>query len=248
MPEIAFVLVEPLYEGNVGFTARVMKNFGFDRLVLVDPCPLGGDARARASHARDVLENARRCSLEDVYREHDFVVATTGEVSKSICTPTRMPYYGPAEVREIVADIDGTVAILFGRENWGLNNSELLRSNLICTIPTSATYPILNLSHAVGILCYELANLPRGTYHLASSVEMEALYAHIDQFLSRIDHPDCKRTTTMTLIRRVLGRTKLTAREASTFHGLMRRAEWHMENKEETINGFPEDTTINDSC
>ncbi len=206
MPEISIVLVEPLYEGNVGFTARVMKNFGFDRLVLVNPCALGDEAFMRASHARDVLDSARRMTLDDVYREFDFVVATTGEVSKSVCTPMRMPYYTPAEVRE--------------------------RANLICTIPTSEVYPILNLSHAVGILCYELAGLPRGTYLLAGPVEMESLYRHIDAFLDRIEHPDFKRENTLTLIRRVLGRTKLTTREVSTLHGLMRRAEWHLENKE----------------
>ncbi|MCK9306290.1 MAG: RNA methyltransferase, partial [Methanoculleus sp.] len=222
----------PLYDGNVGFTARVMKNFGFTRLVLVNPCKLGDDAIMRASHARDVLGGARRMTIDEVYREFDFVVATSGEVSKSVCTPMRMPYYAPAEVREAVADIDGTVAVLFGRENWGLSNEELKRANLICTIPTSEVYPILNLSHAVGILCYELANLPRGTYPLASPVEMESLYQHIDDFLDRVDHPDFKRENTMLLIHRVLGRAKLTIREASTLHGLMRRTEWHLENKE----------------
>lgn len=230
MPEISIVLVEPLYEGNVGFAARVMKNFGFTRLILVNPCELGDDAIMRASHARDILDNARRMTVAEVYREFDFVVATTGEVSKSVCTPMRMPYYSPAEVRETIADIDGTVAILFGRENWGLANEELKRANLICTIPTSDIYPILNLSHAVGILCYELANLPRGEYPIAGPAQMDALYEHIDAFLDRIDHPDFKRENTMILIRRLIGRTKLTIREASTLHGLMRRAEWQMDN------------------
>ena len=232
MPEVSIVLVQPLYEGNVGFTARVMKNFGFTRLVLVDPCPLGDDAIMRASHARDVLESARLMAIDEVYQEFDFVVATTGEVSKSVSTAMRMPYYAPAEVRDVVKDIDGAVAILFGRENWGLANRELNRADLICTIPTSTIYPILNLSHAVGIVCYELANLPRGTYPLAGSLEMESLYRHLDAFLDRIDHPDFKRENTMNLLRRVFGRTKLTTREVSTLHGLMRRAEWHMENKE----------------
>ncbi|MDR9817256.1 MAG: RNA methyltransferase [Candidatus Methanoculleus thermohydrogenotrophicum] len=231
MPQIAIVLVEPLYAGNVGFAARVMKNFGFTQLVLVNPCPLGDEAVMRASHARDVLDNARLMTIAGVYREFDFVVATTGEVSKSVCTAMRMPYYAPAEVREIIADIDGTVAILFGRENWGLANEELKRADLVCTIPTSEAYPILNLSHAVGIVCYELANLPRGTYPLAGRVAMESLYRHIEAFLDLIDHPGFKRENTMILLRRVLGRTRLTTREVSTLHGLMRRAEWHMENK-----------------
>jgi tRNA/rRNA methyltransferase len=232
MPEISIVLIEPLYEGNVGFAARVMKNFGFTRLVLVNPCPIGDEAIMRASHARDVLDSARRMTIDEIYREFDLVVATTGEVSESVCTPMRMPYYAPAEVREMVADIEGTVAILFGRENWGLANREVMRADIICTIPASKAYPILNLSHAVGILCYELASLLRGTYPLAGRVEMEAFHQHLGEFLDRIDHPEFKRKNTMILLRRLFGRTRLTTREVSTLHGLMRRAEWHMEKKD----------------
>lgn len=227
MPEIDIVLVAPLYEGNVGFAARVMKNFGFSRLVLIDPCMLGLEARARAAHAGDVLDSAEILTLEEVFSRSDLVIATTGEVSKSVCTPMRMPYFQPSEIRDIIADIDGRIAVLFGRENWGLNNDEIFRSDVICTIPASADYPILNLSHAVGIICYEFSRLSRGDYLLASREEMDHLYAHIDSYLDKIDHPLFKRQPTMLLIRRVLGRTKLTAREASTLHGLMRRSEWH---------------------
>ncbi len=66
MPEVQVVLVNPLYEGNVGSTARVMKNFGWTRLALVDPCRLGNEAKAMASHAQDVLANARRVTLDEV--------------------------------------------------------------------------------------------------------------------------------------------------------------------------------------
>ncbi|MDD1663089.1 MAG: RNA methyltransferase, partial [Methanomicrobiales archaeon] len=167
MPEIVIVLVEPLHEGNVGFAARVMKNFGFSDLVLVDPCPLGDLALACAMHASDVLENARNLTLEEVYSEHQLIVAATGEVSKSVCRSMRMPYYSPREIREQIRNVDGKVAILFGRENRGLSNEEVRRCDLICTIPASQAYPILNISHAVGIVCYELADLPPGTYRLA---------------------------------------------------------------------------------
>jgi tRNA C32,U32 (ribose-2'-O)-methylase TrmJ len=81
MPEIEFVLVSPLYEGNVGFAARVMKNFGFTRLVLIDPCKIGDDALMRAAHARDVLGNAEQLTFEEVCSRSSIVVATTGEVS-----------------------------------------------------------------------------------------------------------------------------------------------------------------------
>jgi len=229
MPEIDIVLVEPIYEGNVGFTARVMKNFGFSRLVLVDPCALGNEADARASHADDVLHNAEVCTIEDVFARSNIVIATTGTVSKSVCHAMRMPFYSPREIRGRIQDAGGRISILFGRENWGLNNEEVKRSDMICTIPTTDEYPILNLSHAVGIVCYELANLPLPGFALCPPEDMEHLYRHIDRYLDGIHHPGFKRENTMTLIRRILGRTNLTTREASTLHGLLRRSEWHID-------------------
>jgi TrmH family RNA methyltransferase len=229
MPAIDIVLVAPIYEGNVGFCARVMKNFGFDRLVLIDPCPLGNEAKARASHAQDVLAAAETCSIEDVFSRSNIVVATTGTVSKSVCHAMRMPFYSPKELRERVKAADGRISILFGRENWGLNNEEVRRSDMICTIPTAEEYPILNLSHAVGIVCYELADMPLPTFQLASPTDMGYLYRHIDRYLDTIHHPAFKRENTMVLIRRILGRANLTTREASTLHGLLRRSEWHID-------------------
>jgi len=229
MPEIDIVLVAPLYEGNVGFAARVMKNFGFTRLVLVDPCTLGNEAKARASHAQDVLAGAEVCTIEDVFSRSSIVIATTGLVSKSVCHSMRMPFFSPKELRERIKDTGGRISILFGRENWGLSNDEVKRSDLICTIPTSEEYPILNLSHAVGVVCYELAGLPLPSYTIASATDLGYLYRHIDRYLDAIHHPAFKRENTMILIRRILGRTNLTTREASTLHGLLRRSEWHID-------------------
>ena len=229
MPEIDIVLVAPLYEGNVGFAARVMKNFGFSRLVLIDPCTLGNEADGRASHAGDVLHHAEVCTIEDVFARSNIVIATTGLVSKSVCHAMRMPFYSPKELRERIQYVDGRISILFGRENWGLNNEEVRRCDMICTIPTSAEYPILNLSHAVGVVCYELSNLPLPSIALASPYDMSYLYSHLDRYLDAIGHPAFKRENTMILIRRVLGRANLTIREASTLHGLLRRSEWHID-------------------
>jgi TrmH family RNA methyltransferase len=228
MPEIDIVLVAPLYEGNVGFSARVMKNFGFSRLVLIDPCALGNEADARAAHAQDVLKGAEVCTIEDVFARSNMVIATTGTVSKSVCHSMRMPFYSPRELRERLKAAGGRISILFGRENWGLNNEEVRRSDMICTIPTAEEYPILNLSHAVGLVCYELSNLPLPSYALATPDDMGYLYRHIDQYLDTIEHPAFKRENTMILIRRILGRANLTSREASTMHGLLRRSEWHI--------------------
>jgi TrmH family RNA methyltransferase len=230
MPQIDIVLVEPLYEGNIGFAARVMKNFGFYHMVLVNPPKMTMECQARASHAKDVLENAERISLDEVFARSDLTIATTGGLSFTVSNPTRMPYYSVAELRDMIKDVNGRISILFGRENWGLNNEEIAKCDIVCTIPTNPDYPILNISHAVGVVCYELAHLQRGEYLLASKTEMDALYAHLARFLGEIEHPIEKRETTVLLAKRVLGRTKLTIREASTFHGILRRTEWKLNN------------------
>src|SRR6195256_6339941 len=77
--EVRVVLVEPKNQGNVGAVARAMKNFGVEELVLVNPCPIGEEARQRAMHGADILEAAKvvpdfDASIEDA----DFVVGTSG--------------------------------------------------------------------------------------------------------------------------------------------------------------------------
>lgn len=229
MPDIEIVLCEPLFEGNIGFTARVMKNFGFSNLTLINPPPIGDEAIARSSHARDVLENARHVSsLDEIIKKSNVLVATTGETSKTVSTSMRMPYYTPSELRGIIENLNGRVSILFGRENWGLSNEEIAKCDIICTIPASEIYPIINISHAVGIIVYELANIQRGTYEIASRIETDSLYDHFGSFLETIDHPEYKRENTLIMIRRIFGRTALTIREVSAFHGLLRKAEKRM--------------------
>ena len=52
LDKIRVVLVNTSHPGNIGGTARAMKNMGLSRLVLVDPMDFpSGEARARASGA-----------------------------------------------------------------------------------------------------------------------------------------------------------------------------------------------------
>ncbi|MFQ6121101.1 MAG: TrmH family RNA methyltransferase, partial [Methanosarcinales archaeon] len=77
--DIQIILVQPKYEGNLGSVARVMKNFGFKKLILVNPCKIDKTAKIMSAHAKDVLENAIIVnSIEDAIIESDIVVGTTG--------------------------------------------------------------------------------------------------------------------------------------------------------------------------
>lgn len=57
---VRIVLVEPTHPGNIGATARAMKNMSLQRLVLVNPLRFPhAEATARAAGADDILYRAR---------------------------------------------------------------------------------------------------------------------------------------------------------------------------------------------
>ena len=56
---IYFVLVEPKEPGNIGASARAMKNMGFRNLCLVNPPPeMTDEGKWFARNAHDVLDSA----------------------------------------------------------------------------------------------------------------------------------------------------------------------------------------------
>ena len=148
------MLVEPQHPGNVGAVARVMANFGCDELLLVGGCEIDDDAMARAKAGRPLLESARRIeSLKEALVETPVSVATSGIVPKGDSRWQRAPH----PVQELADLLEGREpALVFGRENHGLDRGELALCDLTIQVPTSPEHPVLNLSHAVGIVLYEL--------------------------------------------------------------------------------------------
>jgi len=224
--DVRIVLVEPLYQGNVGSVARIMKNFGFSDLVLVNPCKLEGEARAMSSHAREVLEDARITrSLNDAVADANLVIGTTGIPTSKYDEHTRMPAYTPKELKEKFSGMGGTVAILFGREDHGFTNEELKTCDMILSIPTSGAYPVMNLSHAVGVVLYELSGIRAGETPLAEQFDLGLLHKHLNDILKNIDYPAHKKDKTLLMFKRILGRAQLMPREVQTLRGVLRRIE-----------------------
>ena len=222
--DVRVVLVEPLYQGNVGSVTRVMKNFGFSDLVLVNPCKLEGEARAMSSHAHDILENARIVStLKEAIEDANIVIGTTGITGSKIYEHIRMPYYVPRELKEKFAGMSGTVAILFGREDQGFNNDEMKTCDMILTIPTSDIYPIMNLSHAVSVVLYEMSDIESGDIPLAEGFDLGLLHEHLEELMEDIDYPAHKKDKTMLMFKRIFGRAQLIPREVQTLRGVIGR-------------------------
>ena len=149
------VLVEPQHPGNIGAVARVMANFGISDLALVNGCEVTDDSYARSKSGRPVLENLKRFeTMEEALANCDIAVATSGIKPKG----DKRWFRAPKNVKKINKILENREkpALVFGRENYGLYKEELALCETTVTISTNPEYPILNLSHAVGIVLYEI--------------------------------------------------------------------------------------------
>ena len=156
MPKIQVVLVEPESSLNVGMIARAMKNFDIRQLYIVNPrCEIGETARMYASHAQDIIDNIIIVdTLEELTKKFNVVVGTTGKIPKRSSIVRR--YIFIDKLAKIISENSGNYLIILGREDIGLTNEELELCDLVATIDTSPSYPILNISHAAAIIFYEL--------------------------------------------------------------------------------------------
>ncbi|MCK5292439.1 MAG: RNA methyltransferase [Thermoplasmata archaeon] len=213
-------MAEPKNEGNVGAVARAMMNFGVEDLILVNPCEIGVVAEKRAMRAIEILKSARTYeTLEEALKEVDFVVGTSGVDTASDRRFIRIAL-GPDEASAKLAEMDGKVGLLFGREDFGLLNPELMKCDMLIRIPSSEDYPILNLSHAVSVVLYELfkPTAEKRERRKASGHEKEKLQEHFVKLLDAINYPEHKMERTKMMFRRLMGRATPSKWE---FHALM---------------------------
>ncbi|MFW5683541.1 MAG: RNA methyltransferase [Spirochaetota bacterium] len=171
LPWVHVVLARPSEPRNVGAACRAMKNFGITRLSIVTGETLDYEsARPLAVHADDLLERARVVpTLAEAVEGASLVAGTTRRLGQKRKSVSLMPWEFAARTTERFAasslpgddnDADsasgGELAVVFGNEQSGLSDEELLECHVAVSIPTSPLCPSLNLSHAVEVICYEL--------------------------------------------------------------------------------------------
>ena len=152
---LCIVLANPGHDGNIGAVARSMLNFGItDLRVIGRDGGWSDEARNRAKNAQSVLDSAKLVStFADATSDCSVVIGTSGKREDGDKTALRH-FLLPEELPERLSKTDGRVAMVFGPEGKGLLNEELRMCDLLVTIPTWEGYPILNLSHAVSIICF----------------------------------------------------------------------------------------------
>jgi TrmH family RNA methyltransferase len=224
---IRIVLVDTSHPGNLGASARAMRNMGLDSLVLVRPqAAPGAEAVARAAGGAALLAGARiAASVEEA-------VADCGLVLGASARP-RSANFRVLDARAAAAEIVAAArlrpaAVLFGGERNGLSNEDLARCHAVMRIPADAGYESLNLAQAVQIVCYEIRlalrapPAPPAAEPPASVQEMAALDAHLDAVLTRVGFMHEGNAEQLApRIRRMLARAVPDAGEVRILRGLL---------------------------
>ena len=161
--EIIFILYKPGVPGNIGASARALKTMGFDKMRLIRPCNhLTDEAFMLAHGSLDILKSSEVYdSFIDAVRDIDILTGTTAK-DRTI----KKDYIKPSELKDQIAskfELVQKAGIIFGTEESGLPNEILAHCDLVSTIPMKTNYPSLNLSQAVMLYAYELAEVNKAS-------------------------------------------------------------------------------------
>ncbi len=235
LARIRVVLINTTHPGNIGATARAMKVMGLSALHLVTPKIYPhADATARASGADDVLQSAQvHDSLESALRGCTLVLGTSARL-RSLPMPLVDARRGAGlAVAEAGAGDGGRdVAILFGRERYGLTNEEMQRCHYLVNIPSNPDYSSLNIAQAVQILSYELRIAAQGFADISvdppdwtpvDGEQMERLFEHLEQTLLDIRFLNPRQPKRlMARLRRLFNRARPDLNEYNILRGILK--------------------------
>jgi len=240
--QLVFVLVGTTHSGNIGATARAMKNMGFFDLRLVDCCShLTKDALARASGADAVLHQAvRHDTLDEAVADCQSVIGTSAR-DRHLAVPVMAARDVAQElvVEARQADKPIRAAMVFGRERSGLSNEEMDRCTRLLRIPCNPDFSSLNLGAAVQVVSYECAqamgsvsvvsssNSDDAHHEISASGEaMQHFYDHLNRVMVNTGFLDPENPKQlMRRIRRYFERNRPSEKEINIFRGILSATE-----------------------
>ena len=166
---ISFILHKPQLSENIGACARAIKNFNFDKLVLINPKPSFPNDKIIATSvgAKDIIKKSKVFdNLETALNKIDYLIATTSRFRNK-----NIKHIQLKDLKKI--DYKKKIAFLFGSEGSGLSNNEISYANYTMQIPTNANFKSLNLSHSLIIVAqivYNLINLDLRNYSKSQKI------------------------------------------------------------------------------
>ena len=241
MEEVVIILVKPQMGENIGMAARAMLNFEIHSLRLVRPRTWpSAIAVSSATHAAQVVKQAKIFhSIQEATADLKFLYGTTVKtrnLNKAIVSSIDLK----KDLQKIKVPAN-KVGILFGPENFGLDNETISILNKVISIPVGAEFTSINLAVAVGIICYELSKTktlqvqsPAKNKELASQKDVSILLEHLETLLDEINFyqtPQKKKRMQQNincLFKRI---DDLTKREINTLMGILHELFYYNTNK-----------------
>nr|WP_299240230.1 RNA methyltransferase [uncultured Halomonas sp.] len=178
LSNIRIVLVQTFHPGNIGASARAMKTMGLTQLTLVNPRRFPDEeATQLAAGAEDIVADAAITNtLAEAVADCVQVIGASARLRN-----LPLPHYDEPDrmAKDAIAIAQkDPVALVFGRERFGLTNDEIRHCTHQVSIPANPDYGVLNISQAVQVLCYELFQAHRRTpthTHQSAATKQAAL-------------------------------------------------------------------------
>jgi tRNA/rRNA methyltransferase len=152
---ISFILHKPQLSENIGACARAMKNFDFQKMIVVDPKPIFPNDKILATSvgAKDVINKSKTFKdLKSALKNIDIVIATSARFRNK-----NIKHIQLEDLKNI--NFKKKIAFLFGSEASGLSNNEISYCNYTLQIPTNPKFKSLNLSHSLIIIAHYTSSI-----------------------------------------------------------------------------------------
>jgi len=152
---ISFILHKPQMSENIGACARAIKNFNFNKLLIINPKPVFPNDKIIATSvgAKDIIEKAKVFeNLEKSLNTIDILIATSARFRNK-----NVKHISLEDLNKI--DFSKRVGFLFGSEASGLSNNEISYADYTLQIPSNKNFRSLNLSHSLIIIAQIISNI-----------------------------------------------------------------------------------------
>jgi tRNA/rRNA methyltransferase len=219
---VSVTLVEPKGPVNVGHVARLVQNFGVEKLYLVEPKVDLSVAAVYASHASEVLDKAIITSFEKVREENELLVATTAVRASKKSNVIRRTV-GPYRLNGLLSSSRSS-SLVFGRDTTGLTNREIEVCDLTVTIDTAPGYRALNIGHAAAIILYLASQGGRGNRARQGRKAREVFARSFYELAEASNLPRHKTKNLFEAGKRVAASSGMTDAQLNLLSGVFRKA------------------------
>ncbi|SFI19851.1 RNA methyltransferase [Modicisalibacter xianhensis] len=237
LSNIRIVLVQTFHPGNIGASARAMKTMGLEQLTLVTPRQFPDEEASRlAAGAEDIVDNARVVdTLEAAVEDCVQVIGASARLRNM-----PLPHYDEPDImaRDLVSHAnEAPVALVFGRERFGLTNDEIRCCTHQVSIPANPDYGVLNLSQAVQVLAHEIFRAwrlrPDSGFNTASprsaplptQQQMSQFHEHLHRVMEDVGFLTQPHARTEDHLHALFTRAQPTRKELSILRGLLNAIE-----------------------